>query len=193
MAELIATAEEIIKIGVCVHETIQDVKAFKSYAEKLMDQIDHLIPFVQMLVDLKPRIGELSAALNQEPQLLNIAASLSEMLELMKEVKIFPEDLKGVNFFRKITERKRVKRNYEQLSEKLEVLRGSVSFKILAEALKDIKSERFLEPAVKTLVRHARNFEALNTSGKDMMLFPRLTFKYINCDSREVLERRNTL
>ena len=186
MAEIIATAEEIIKIGIYIHETIQDVKAFKSYADSLMDQIDHLTPSVQVLVGTQ--VGELSAAVKQEPPLRSITQSLFGMLELMKEVKVFTEDLKGVNFFRKITERGRIKRKYEQLSEKLEVLRGSVSFRILAEALKDIKSERFLEPVVKTLVRHARNFEAVQTSGKDMILLRRLKghldSKHINYDSR---------
>ena len=164
MAEFVATAEEIIKIGISVHEVIQDVKTFKSYADNLIGQIDHLIPSVEVLAGINTQDGELSAALEQEPQLLNIATSLSDMLELMKEVKVFAEDLKGVNFFRKITERRRIKRKYDQLSQKLEVLRGSTSFEILAEALKDIQSERFLEPAVKTLVRHARNFGSV-TSG----------------------------
>ena len=179
MAELVATAEEIIKIGIYVHETIQDVKAFKSYAENLLDQIDHLIPSVQVLADMTTQVvGELSAALKQESQLLNIAQSLSNMLQHMEEVKVFMQDLKGINVIQKITERERVKRNYEQLSEKLNVLRVSISFTILTETLNEIESGRCPDPVVKISVRHAQKFEAVNTSGKDMIPWTR-TFIHV--------------
>ncbi|XP_072027203.1 uncharacterized protein [Amphiura filiformis] len=138
MVDPIAIAEQIVGLGLYIHRTVEEIKNFKKYAERLLFRIDQIKPSLQVLVDMKAEKEEIQKDI---PRIAAFAKSLEEMLQLMEEVKVFTEGLKGKGKLDKMKEKGKIKEQFEKFDFKLEVLQGSIMFGVLTEVKKDVDND----------------------------------------------------
>ena len=156
MVDPIAVAEKIIDIGLFIHQTIQEVDAFKDQAEELMFRVDQITPALNVLKDMKSKKKELDAAQRSEPKLAVFAQSLNHMLNLIREVQTFTESLKGMSKFQQVRRKGKIEDEFKRLDRRLDILLGSIQLGVLTDVRKEIESGK-KENSVKIFLKHVKS------------------------------------
>ena len=153
MVDAIAIAESIIGIGLYIHQTIEEVQAFKDLAERLMYRVKQITPALEVLQDMKGQRKKLADAQKSEPKLAIFAQSLKDMLIVIEEVKTFTETLKEMSTFDTFMKKGNIQKKFDDLEWKLGVLQGSIQLSVLTDVAREMKTKR-TKKSFKILVKY---------------------------------------
>ena len=105
---------------------------------------------------MKSQRKQLEDACKGGPQLDLFGASLSDMLDCIREVESFISDITEMSNIRKVWERNTVQEKFEDLFWKLDELQKSIQFGVMTEVRREIESNKKADK-VWVLIDHVRN------------------------------------